>query len=137
MHLLIVDDNRQLAQLTAEVLRWMDRGPRNIESIAIAADLQTALRLLPSCDAVLCDGQFPVSPNFWYRQDQWVGVYDEAAKHATHFILYSGDAETLDQARRRDIPAIAKPSRIERLYAALLNHSQEARDTVVACGAIR
>ncbi len=127
MRLLVVDDNRQLAELTGELLRHADRRGREIGTISFAGDLESALRLLPNHDAVLCDGQFPVSPNFWYRRDQWMGVYAEAVPQGTLFVLYSGDAETVEHAQKIGIPAIAKPSRIETLYASLMNSWHEAR----------
>jgi CheY-like chemotaxis protein len=132
MRLLIIDDNTQLAKVTATLLRQIDQGSREIETISSAADLDAAMRLLPQHDAVLCDGQFPVSPNFCYRDDQWMAVHREAVNRGMLFILYSGSPESLSDATSKGVPTIAKPCRIEKLYQVLLEHWRDLRPAAVS-----
>jgi hypothetical protein len=63
MKLLIVGDNSSLAEVTAELLYFMDRRAQQLEAITIALDLQTAIPTPPGHDAVLCKGMFLLSPH--------------------------------------------------------------------------
>jgi CheY-like chemotaxis protein len=119
MRILIVDDNEQLAETTAELLLWIDRRARYIETITLASDLATAIRLVAKHDAVLCDGQFLSSDDSLFTVEEWDAVCREALRCGTHFVLYSACARALDEARVSDIPAIAKPAPIEEIYTAL------------------
>jgi|SRR5579862_1585206 len=134
MRLLIVDDNTQLAKVTAALLRQIDQSTREIESISSAGDLEEAMRLLPHHDAVLCDGQFPLSPNFCYRYDQWIEVHHEAESRGMLFILYSGSPESLSAARCKGVPTIPKPCRIEKLHEVLMDHWRDLRPSAVSFG---
>jgi CheY-like chemotaxis protein len=122
MRILIVDDHEELAKLTAELLRWIDQPARYIEKISLAGDRDTAVRLLPQHDAVLCDGRFPIFPGSPCNVEEWHEVYREADRWGVHFILYSACPGALDDARARDVPAILKPAPIEEIYAALTEH---------------
>ena len=119
MRILIVDDNEPVAESTAELLLWIDRRARYIEAITLTSDLATAIRLVPKHDAVLCDGQFPNSGDSLFTAEEWDAIRREALRCGIHFVLYSGCARALDEARVSDIPAIAKPAPIEEIYAAL------------------
>ena len=132
MRLLIIDDNAQLAKVTAALLRQVDQTTRAIELISCAADLEGAMSLLPHHDAVLCDGQFPLSPNFCYRDDQWVAVHREAVSRGMLFILYSGSPDSLSNASDRSGPTLAKPCRIERLYEVLMVQWRDLRQAAVS-----
>ena len=119
MRVLIVDDNEQVAEITAERLLWIDRWARYIETITLACDLATAIRLVAKHDAVLCDGQFSISKDSLSIVEEWDAVRREAFRCGTRFVLYSACDRALDEALVSDIPAIAKPAPIEEIYAAL------------------
>jgi CheY-like chemotaxis protein len=122
MRLLIVEDNSSLAELTADLLRSLDRQTQLLEAITIASDLQTAILYLPGHDAVLCDGMFPLSPNSHFVGEEWDVVRQEAYRRGIHFVLYSGSVRALDCAREGNTPALAKPAAIEEIYALLARH---------------
>ena len=122
MRLLIVEDNSSLAELTADLLRSLDRQTQLFEAITIASDLQTAILCLPGHDAVLCDGMFPLSPHSRFVVEEWDVVRQEAKRRGINFVLYSGSAHALDCAREDNTPALAKPAAIEEIYALLTRH---------------
>ena len=132
MRLLIVDDDNSLAKLTAELLQLVDRSAGHIESISIAGDLVTALLLLPENDAVLCDGSFPISPGSISHGDEWCQVRRAALVCGVPFILYSGCAQSIEEARLGGIAAIAKPATIENIYAVLAGLWIEARPVLAS-----
>ncbi len=119
MRILIVEDNEQLAEITAELLRWIDQPAQRIEAITLASDLETAIRLLPGHDAALCDGQFPISQESGFMGYEWDVVRHEACRRGIRFVLYSGCARSLADARDSHIPAISKPAAIEEIYTVL------------------
>ena len=119
MRILIVDDNEQLAEITADLLHSIDQPAGRIETITLAADLETAIRLLPGHDAVLCDGQFPISQDSGFIGYEWDVVQHAARRRGIHFVLYSGSVRALDEARGGGIPAISKPAAIENIYTLL------------------
>ena len=119
MKLLIVEDNSQVAEVTAELLRSQDQPAHSIETITLAGDLDTAMRRLPDHDAVLCDGQFPLSQNSRFIVEEWDVVRHEARRRGIHFVLYSGCGRALDRARDSRTLALMKPAAIEEIYAAL------------------
>jgi hypothetical protein len=132
MRLLIVDDEKSLATLTADEFRWVDQSARNIESISLAGDLETAMHLLPEHNAILCDGQFPASPSTRSLGDEWRVVQREAEARGIVFILYSGGAATIEGARRGGIPAIFKPAKIERIYELLMENWLKVRPAMAS-----
>jgi CheY-like chemotaxis protein len=119
MRLLIVEDNEYLAEVTAQLLYELDRQARRIASITVAGDLETAMHFLPEHDAVLCDGQFPLSRDSRFLVEEWDVVQHEAARRGIHFVLYSGCLRALHSACEAGTPALAKPSPVEEIYAAL------------------
>lgn len=119
MKLLIVEDDPSLAEVTSELLHSVDDIPKQFEAITLAADLQTAIRLLPEHDAVLCDGMFPLAPESSFVVDDWDVIRQEATRRGIHFVLYSGSARALDCARASNTRAITKPAAVEEIYAAL------------------
>jgi CheY-like chemotaxis protein len=121
MKLLIVEDNSALAELTAELLHSLDAQAKRIETITLAADLQTAMLCLPEHDAVLCDGTFPLSYNSRFLVEDWDVVCHEAQRRGIHFVLYSGSVCALDCARESNTLALAKPAPAAEIYAALTN----------------
>ncbi len=123
MKLLIVEDNLTLARLTAELLRSVDKDLQPFEAIALASDLQTAIGCPAEVDAVLCGGNFPLSPDSRFISEQWEVVLREMRRRGIHFVLYSGSDQTVDCARRRSALAVSKPAAIEDIYAALTNFS--------------
>ncbi len=125
MKLLIVEDEEQLAEITAMLLRLLDRRAQRLEIITLAGDLETALDRLPEHDVVLCDGQFPLSQNSRFIVEEWDGVRHEAYRRGIHFVLYTGCLRALQGARDRDTPALAKPAPIEEVYAALTAQNAE------------
>ncbi len=131
MRLLIVDDNKPLAELTSWLLRWIDQRAQYIETISLAGDLESAMRLLPEHDAVLCDGQFPFSSQTCSTGDEWRAVHRAARLGGMAFILYSGCPRILEAARFSDVPAIAKPARIEKIYEMLTELCPEVRSANV------
>jgi response regulator of citrate/malate metabolism len=137
MRLLIVDDEMSLAGLTADEFRWVDQSAQHIESISLAGDLETAIRLLPQHDAVLCDGQFPASPGARCQGDEWRAVQSEALTREIVFILYSGGATIVEGARSGGIPAIFKPARIENIYKLLIENWLKVRPATVSSAADR
>jgi len=122
MNLLIVEDNWQLAELTAVLLRSLDRQAQRLETITLAADLETAMHCLPQHDVVLCDGQFPLSPNSRFVVEEWDVVRHEAARRGIHFVLYTGSPRALDGARDSRTAALPKPAPIAEIYAAITSH---------------
>ena len=102
-----------------------------IETITLAADLETAIRLLPGHDAVLCDGQFPISQDSRFIGYEWDAVQHEARRCGIHFVLYSGSASALDEARDGGIPAIPKPAAIEEIYTFLTEPCLERRKAAI------
>jgi CheY-like chemotaxis protein len=123
MRLLIVEDNSSLAEITAELLRSLDKQAQEIEVITLVSDLQTAILCLPEHDAGLCDGSFPLSFNPRFIVEEWDVVRQEAHRRGIHFVLYSGSVRALDCARESNTPALAKPAAIEEIYAALMSFS--------------
>jgi CheY-like chemotaxis protein len=119
MKLLIVEDDPSLAEITAELLKSLDRPSKRFEAITLASDLQTAIRCLPEHDIVLCDGMFPLSPDSPFVVDDWDVIRQEASRRGIHFVLYSGSVRALDWARASKTPALTKPAAIEEIYAAL------------------
>jgi CheY-like chemotaxis protein len=119
MKLLIVEDEKQLGEITAMLLRSLDRRAQRLETITLAGDLATALDRLPEHDVVLCDGRFPLSPNSRFLVEEWDAVRHEASRRGIHFVLYTGCLRAFQEARDGDTPALAKPAPIEDLYAAL------------------
>jgi hypothetical protein len=99
MRILIVDEDESLAETTTDPLRWIDAPAGHIEPISLAGNLETALRLLPEHDAVLCDGSFPISPGSSSHGGEWHAVRREALLAGVLFILYSGGASTLEEAQ--------------------------------------
>ena len=122
MNLLIVEDNGQLAELTAVLLRSLDRKAQRIQNITLVADLETAMDCLPEHDVVLCDGQFPLSPNSRFVVEEWDVVRHEAARRGIHFVLYTGCPRALDGARDSRTAALSKPAPIAEIYAAITSH---------------
>jgi CheY-like chemotaxis protein len=120
MNLLIVEDNECLAEITVEILLSLDREARRIETITRTSDLETALQQLPRHDAVLCDGQFPISPGSRFIAEEWDVVRCEAIRHGLRFILYTGSARALQQARESGTPTLSKPAPVEEIYAVLV-----------------
>jgi response regulator of citrate/malate metabolism len=137
MRLLIIDDELSLAGLAADEFRWVDQSAQHIQSISLAGDLETAIRLLPQHDAVLCDGHFPASPGARSQGDEWRAVQREALTHGIVFILYSGGATTVEDARSGGIPAIFKPARIENIYRLLIENWLKVRPAMVSTAAAR
>jgi hypothetical protein len=137
MRLLIVDDELSLAGLTADEFRWIDQSAQHIESISLAGDLETAIRLLPEHDAVLCDGQFPASPGARCQSDEWQAVQQEAQARGVVFVLYSGGATTVEGARSGGFPAIFKPASIENIYGLLIENWLKVRPAMVSGAAVR
>jgi CheY-like chemotaxis protein len=125
MKLLIVEDNEELAVMTATLLRSLDRRAQRLDTITFAGDLETALHCLPDHDVVLCDGRFPLSQNSRFIVEEWDVVRDEANRRGIHFVLYSGCLRALQCACESDTPALAKPAPVEEIYAALTAHSAE------------
>lgn len=119
MKLLIVEDEEQLAEITAMLLLSLDRRAQRLDTITFAGDLETALHCLPEHDAVLCDGQFPLSQNSRFVVEEWDVVRHEARRRGIHFVLHSGCLHALQGARDSDTPALTKPAPIEEIYAAL------------------
>jgi CheY-like chemotaxis protein len=128
MKLLIVEDNLPLAELTADLLQSVDKDRHLFEAIALAPDLQTAIRCLPEFDAVLCDGAFPLRPGSPYVGEEWEVVYQETQRRGIRFVLYTGSSGALDNARDGKIPALAKPTATEEIYAALTNFPRSVTD---------
>jgi CheY-like chemotaxis protein len=125
MRLLIVEDNEYLADVTAQLLHSLDRQARRIESITVAGDLEAAIHFLPEHDAVLCDGQFPLSRDSRFIVEEWDVVQREAVRQGIHFVLYSGCLRALRSACEAGTPALAKPSPVEEIYAALTAGGRE------------
>lgn len=125
MRILMVDDSVALTEITAELLWCLDRTAQRIQSITFAGNLQSAVRLLPQHDLVLCDGEFPIAPDSAFASEEWAALFREACRHGVDFILYSGSLTYLEDARQSGIAAIAKPATIEEVYAALT--AREAR----------
>jgi CheY-like chemotaxis protein len=125
MKLLIVEDEEQLAEITAMLLRSLDRQAQRLETITLVGDLETALDRLPEHDAVLCDGQFPLSRNSRFIVEEWDVVRREASRRSIHFVLHTGCLRALQEAYDSDTPALAKPAPIEEIYAALTVQSAE------------
>jgi len=121
MRLLIVEDDSSLAEVTARLLQSLDTPTKHLEAITLAADLQTAIRLLPEHDAVLCDGMFPLAPESSFVVDDWDVIRQEATRRGIHFVLYSGSVRALDCARASKTLAITKPAAVEEIYAALIS----------------
>jgi CheY-like chemotaxis protein len=119
MKLLIVEDDPSLAEVTAELLKTVDRPAKRLEAITLAADLQTAIRSLPEHGAVLCDGMFPLAPGSPFVADDWDVVRQEAIRRGIHFVLYGGSIRALECARASMTPTIIKPAAVEGIYAAL------------------
>lgn len=122
MRLLIVDDNIGLAEITADLLWSVDKSLQTITSISVAGDLESALAVLPSHDAVLCDGEFPTAPGSTSIGEEWVGMFRETCKKQIPFILYSASPTCLEDAHCCDIPAVSKPATIEQIYSAIMEH---------------
>ncbi|MGA2985766.1 MAG: response regulator [Terriglobia bacterium] len=122
MRLLIVDDNPRLAELTAQLLKGADQQARCIKSITLAGDLDTALRLLPQHDVVLCDERVPFSSDSRCNRDEWDEACRKAGRRGTYFVLYSTCPGSTDEALLGDIPAIAKAAAIEEIYTELTKH---------------
>lgn len=125
MRLLIVEDNEFLAEVTAQLLHSLDRHAQRIESITVTGDLETTIHFLPEHDAVLCDGQFPISRNSRFIVEEWDVVRHEAARLGVHFVLYSGCVRALHSAWEGGTPALAKPAPVEEIYAALTGNCAE------------
>jgi len=123
MKLLIVEDEEQLAEVTALLLRSLDRRARLLDTITFAGDLETALDCLPEHDAVLCDAQFPLARSSRFIVEVWDVVRHEARRRGVHFVLYSGSLRALQGARDSGTPALTKPAPIEEIYAALTGRS--------------
>jgi CheY-like chemotaxis protein len=131
MKLLIVEDDPSLAEVTAGLLHLVDDTPKRFEAITLAADLQTAIRLLPEHDAVLCDGMFPLAPESSFVVDDWDVIRQEATRRGIHFVLYSGSAHALDCARASKTRAITKPAAVEEIYAVLTDRTLPTPISVV------
>src|SRR5579863_2589561 len=116
MRLLIVNNDKPSAEYTAQQLRGIDQPSRCIETITLADDLKTAIRLLPRHDIILCDGRLPSSKGSGRIVKDWEVVRREASREGIHFILYSACRNSLDDARAKEVPAIAKPAAIEEIY---------------------
>jgi len=136
MKLLIVEDDEPLAEVTANLLRALDRRKQCLESITLAGDLETALEHLPEQDAVLCDGRFPLSQGSPLLVEEWDVVQREARRRGIYFLLYSGCVRALASACATRTPALQKPARIEEIYAALTTPADRgigrARQGVIA-----
>jgi CheY-like chemotaxis protein len=125
MKLLIVEDEEQLAEVTAMLLRLLDRRAQRLETITLAGDLETALDRLPEHDVVLCDGQFPLSQNSRFIVEEWDVVRREALRRGIHFVLYTGCLRALQGAHHSETHALTKPAPIEEIYTALTAQSAE------------
>jgi CheY-like chemotaxis protein len=126
MKLLIVEDNEQLADVTARLLRSIDEGAQCIETITLVGNLEAAIDHLPEHDAVLCDGRFPLSQNTSVVAEEWDVVRNEARRRGIHFVLYSGCVRSLNGARQSHTTVLTKPAPIEAIYNALTTGRQSA-----------
>jgi CheY-like chemotaxis protein len=126
MKLLIVEDNEQLADITARLLRSINPATRRIETITLVGDLEAAIAHLPQHDAVLCDGRFPLSQNTPMAAEEWDVVRNEAWRRGIHFVLYSGCVRSLNGARQSQTPALSKPAPIEEIYTMVTGAGRSA-----------
>jgi hypothetical protein len=122
MRVLIVEDHQEIARLTREMLLHADQalGPLGrITDIETVRDLETAVAKLPCFDAVLCDGEFLLSPESARVLDEWAVVALQAHKLGVRFVLYSGSAQCCGDARNLGLRTIEKPSPVAPIYRAL------------------
>ena len=126
MKLLIVEDNEQLAEITARLLRSIDQGTRCIETITLVGDMEAAIAQLSQHDAVLCDGRFPLSQKTPVVAEEWDVVRNEAWRRGIHFVLYSGCIRSLNGARQSQTPALSKPATVEEIYTTLTRVGRSA-----------
>ena len=120
--ILNVEDNSSLVEITAELLRALERQAQRTEAIILVSDLQTASLCLPEHYTAVCDGMFPLSHDSRFVVEEWDVVRQEANRPDIHFVLYSGLVRALDCARESNAMALAKPAAIEEIYATLTGH---------------
>ena len=135
MRVLIVDSNLELSIFTAQLLLGVNRPVPRVEMISLAGDLETAARLLPEHDAVLCEAQFPVSRNSTVLEEEWDSIYCDAVSRGIRFVLYSGCTRSLDEARTNGLAAVFKPGAVEDLHASLAGRNLKVprRETLSSC----
>ncbi len=121
MKLLIVEDENGLAELLAELLRRHDAAQPEpvIEVIKTVGDLTSAIDCVHYFDAVICDGNFPMSPHRSAALENWAIVATRALKANVPIVIYSGNADIVHTARMCGLRAIEKPGKIEDIYLAV------------------
>jgi CheY-like chemotaxis protein len=129
MRILIVEDNADIARLTAELLRMIDRNhlPMQIDSIVIAGDLDSAVLELAGADVCLCDGRFPLEAGM-SPCEAWELVAGKCERQVlpVRCVVYSADAEIAEAARKRGLVAVTKPGRAAEVYAAVTGGARDS-----------
>ena len=74
-----------------------------------ASSSRDAVPLVEYADAVICDG----------LNGFFCGVSDECEKNHIPFLLYSGDADLVDDAKEMGISALLKPAPIKQILSTL------------------
>jgi hypothetical protein len=126
VRVLIVDGNLELSLFTGQLLLGVYQPAPRVEMISLAGNLETAIRLLPEHDAVLYEGQFPISRNSISLEEEWDSVYRAAVSRGIRSVLYSGSTRSLDEARNNGIAAISKPAAIEEVHALLAGQNRKS-----------
>jgi hypothetical protein len=93
---------------------------QQIEAITLVSDMQTALFCLRHRDVVIRDGPFPLFPNSRFRVEDWDALHHEASRQERRFVLCSASVRALNLAHDCQVLALAKPTAIEAIYAAVM-----------------
>jgi len=91
----------------------------SLEAIILASRLGTAILCLPERGAMLCDELLPHTPNSFFVVEGWAMVRQEANRRGIYFVTYRGSSRALDCVCAPNTSALAKPARIEGIYAGL------------------
>lgn len=93
MRVLLVDDDPSIREVLAEGFRL-----HNLD-VAVAGDAEAGCCMVPYVDAVVCDG----------LDGGWRRVCTVALNFGKRAVVYSGDWDALDGAKRLGIPVVNKP----------------------------
>jgi len=107
MNLLIVEDHGSMMEILTEFAGSRAQAAKVKVAVLQAKTLTEALKLLPSADAVLCDGHFPDTDG-GIPVCNWQVVSDLAAAREIPFVLLTADDDLFSLASLHGVIAWSK-----------------------------
>ena len=135
MNILVIEDNKDVGRILRILLaEWDHTSGRNVVArVVLVENLAGAIEHLGEADVIVCDGEFPLTPDTGAAEN-WALVSYRASALGIPVIVYSGNPVVVHKAQACGLVAFGKPAPVQELYIALMAAVDQRAGARSSCG---